>query len=85
MRTTDPLTSSHGTNEKLAGFVEVKVDGDTFTVSFEDADEALAAVEAAKVEAFRQYLKAGGNPRNSRSFGSQFASVKKAITKAAQS
>lgn len=85
MKTTDKLTSTHGTAKHLEGFLQVDIDGDTFTVSFESETEALAAVEAAKAKRVSDYLRAGGNPRNKRSFGSQFASVKKAITKAAQS
>jgi len=53
-----------------------------FTVTFEDAEQAVKAVEVAKAEAFRKYCKNGGNPSNKRSFGSSFAAVKKAIVAA---
>lgn len=59
--------------------VTVTGDRSGFTVQFEDAAEALAGVAKAKDLAFRSYLKAGGNPRNKRSFASQFAAVTKAI------
>lgn len=54
-----------------------------FTVTFTDTDEALAAVDAAKAQSWTEYLNAGGNRKNKRSFGSQFAAIKRAITKAA--
>lgn len=47
--TTAPIDSYHGTDEDLQGFVQVdKLADGTFTVSFDDAEVALKAVEKAK-------------------------------------
>lgn len=80
---TATLTTERRTDEHLAAYstdaysVEQVTGG--YVLRFTDADAALAAVEAAKVAAVKGYLRAGGNPRNRRSFGSQFAAVKRAI------
>lgn len=85
--TTATITSVFGTAANLAAFatdafaVAIDTDGN-FTLTFTDADAATAAVEAAKVAAFRTYLRGGGNARNKRAFGSSFAGAKKAIAKA---
>lgn len=83
---TAPLSSTLGTAGKLVEHsdLEISVDGDTFTVSFDAAASAIDQVELAKDRAFTAYLRAGGNPRNRRSFGAQFAAVKKAILKAVE-
>lgn len=82
---TEPLTSMQGTANLLSQFsdLEITVEVDTFTVSFEDATAAIDQVDAAKDRSVAAYLRAGGNPRNRRSFGAQFAAVKRAILKAA--
>lgn len=85
--TTSPISSQRGSADKLAAIVTdaftVAINADTFTVTFTDAAAAIAAVEQAKDAAFRTYLRNGGNARNRRAVGSQFAAVKKAIQAAA--
>lgn len=81
---TAPLTSLHGSASLLAAQgVTVEVVADTFTVSFDDAAVALAAVVKAKAAHWSQYLRQGGNARNKRAVGSQWSAIAKAITKAA--
>jgi hypothetical protein len=88
-QTTKQLTTSYSTHKHLAEYVTdhytVNIISDcpqqpsVFTITFESAEKALLAIEKAKAQAFKTYLEGGGNPRNKRSFGSSFASVKKAI------
>lgn len=82
--TTAPIESRFRTAEELEGFLPVTLAEDgTFTVSFDDVESALKAVAKAKDAAWRTYLRNGGNPRNKRAVGAQWAGVTKAITKAA--
>jgi hypothetical protein len=79
--TTDKLTTVHSSN--IADYLQVtQLDGG-YTITFDDLDQALAAVEKAKNASWQQYLKSGGNPRNKRSHGTQYAAIKKALIKAA--
>ena len=55
-----------------------------FVVNFEDEAAALKAVAKAKDAHWSNYLRNGGNPRNKRSVGSQWAAVTKAISKAVE-
>jgi hypothetical protein len=87
-KTTKPLHTIVGTNNLLAEFdtlaYTVHSSSSTrYTICFKDVDAALAAVEQAKDVAWARYIKNGGNPRNNRAHGSQFAAVKKAIIAAA--
>lgn len=82
--TTAPISTNYRTGEELNNFetdaytVQI-INARTYTVSFDDADAAIAAVEAAKIAAVAEYIRNGGNPRNRRGYGSQFAAVKRAI------
>lgn len=83
--TTAPITSSWKP-EYIAKHLTVTTlseDGRTFSISFTDSTAALAALELAKNEDWKQYLREGGNPRNKRGHGAQYAAIKKAILKAA--
>lgn len=90
--TTAPLTSLHNTQALLADQDGITVEAvevggrfeNGFTISFVNIDVAIAAIDRAKVRAVTEYLNNGGNPRNKRSIGAQFASAKKAVLKAAQ-
>ena len=77
------LTSQFRTAEKLTAIdtdaYSVAVTEGTYTVSFDDLEDALKALERAKAKAWNEYLRAGGNPRNKRAVSAQFASVKKAM------
>lgn len=81
--TTAPISTRYRTNDHLAAFqteaYSVDGNGDAFTVSFTDADAAIEAVEQAKLATVANYIRGGGNPRNRRAFGVQFAAVKRAI------
>lgn len=86
--TTAPIQSQRRSAELLLDYsnrhLSVSVlDDDTFTVTFADLDQAIKAVESIKQAAFSAYVRNGGNPRNKRSFGSQFASIKRAMVAAA--
>ena len=88
-QTTQQITTSFDVHKKLAEYatdhytVNISLDRaqqpSVFTITFENAENALLAIEKAKAQAFKTYLENGGNPKNKRSFGSSFASVKKAI------
>ena len=84
--TTDTLTSMHSTEALLADQDGITVEAveNGYTISFVDVDVAVAAIDRAKVQRVAEYLNSGGNPRNKRSIGSQFAAAKKAVVKAAQ-
>jgi hypothetical protein len=81
--TTTQIISRFRTVEALTAInteaYTVNGSNESFTITFQDADAALAAIEKAKNTAWMAYLKAGGNPRNKRSHGTQFAAVKRAI------
>jgi len=83
-QTTKEITTTFQADKHLAEYltehytINTIADG-VFTITFDDAFNALWAIDKAKEVAFRNYCKNGGNPRNKRSFGASFASVKKAI------
>ena len=83
MHTTKTLTTMHHTvsDIKRWGGDVLLVDGDAtgYTVSFADADRALAQLVKVKDASWQAYLRAGGNPMNRRAHGSQFAQVRRAI------
>jgi hypothetical protein len=56
---------------------------EAFVVIFDDVDMALDCVKMASARAFANYVRQGGNARNKRAFGSQFAAVTKALRAAA--
>lgn len=82
--TTDTLTTNFSSTIAALRFVGLTVDGDSagYTVSFDDADFALAAVERARANDWARYTRAGGNYRNKRGHSAQFAAVKRAIENA---
>lgn len=84
-KTTATLTSMHGTARMLAeqnNITVTELGSNAYTISFNDVDAAIAAIDNAKAQAWSAYLNQGGNPRNKRSFSSQFASTKKAVNAA---
>lgn len=83
--TTATLTSRFGTADILAEQADLTIEQSDsgYTIGFAAADAAIASIEKAKAKGWSAYLRAGGNPRNKRSYGSQFAAAKKAILAAA--
>ena len=89
--TTATLTSMHNMQALLADLDGITVEAaevsgrfeNGYTISFVNIDVAVAAIDKAKVRAVTEYLKNGGNPRNKRSIGAQFAAPRKAVLKAA--
>lgn len=81
------MTTRFNTDQMLAdrktNAYTVNITGDTYTLTFENVEQALKAIETAKRIAFMEYVNGGGNPRNKRGFGAQFAQVKKAVVEAA--
>ena len=88
MTTTKGITSRYRTADMLARYatdsVTVTVTSEdqftnTFTLTFANVDDALALIETTKAAQWADYMKGGGNARNKRAHGTQFAAVKKAV------
>jgi hypothetical protein len=70
-------------NNELAAYGIDALETDAgFVIRFTDADQCIEAINKAKIAAVASYLKGGGNPRNKRAIGTQYAAMKRAVIKA---
>lgn len=83
MITTAKLTTVHNNNLATTEHLTITTFDDGYTITFDDVEIALKAVEQAKARSWAEYLASGGNPRNKRSHSSQYTAIAKAIKKAA--
>ena len=74
---------NHQLGELASHGIDATETDEGFVIRFTDHEECIAAIDKAKTAQYTRYIKNGGNPRNKRAFGTQFAAMKRAVIKAA--